>query len=442
MSQRRALDLTSFTQMWESFSYFGMRILLVLFLIEQWEYSDQASFTLYALYTALVELGALLGGYYGDKVLGAQRSVLLGGSLICLGHLCLSTSVAFFLGLGLIVGGSTLFRVNLKALLAAQYRSNSQEKEESFTLLYSAMNLGGLAAALSCGACSQLYGWHAGFSLAAAGMLIGIIVFYLFANRILIITDSSTDRVSTYALSVILIGCSGVGVILYYSTITTVLILPLTLIVLSLLVWYLMKNLTQKALWTALGLLLCVTLYFTCTELMGSLLMVYTERQVDRLFFGYQIPTSTFQMANPLTIILAGPLLNTFFRYFWITLRMRLGLGFLCLALSFAWLGFSSPQAGSILVSFLTMALGELFIAPAVYAYFSEESTPENNSFMMAAVTTAFALASLLSGQLSAFTANFQQADRIYLFQIIAIAALGLSGGMLLQGRRCTILTD
>lgn len=96
MSTRKTVYLIGFTQLWESFSYYGMRVLLVLFLISQLDYSDGASFQLYALYTALIELGALLGGYCGDKLLGARRSVVCGGILICLGHLCLTTETAFF----------------------------------------------------------------------------------------------------------------------------------------------------------------------------------------------------------------------------------------------------------------------------------------------------------------------------------------------------------
>lgn len=144
--------LISLTQMWESFSFFGIRALLVLYLISHLHYSSSDAFLLYTLYVALVEISSALGGYIADRFFGYKRAVLIGGSLIALGHLLLTSSFnspLFFLGLGSIVCGSSLFRVSLQSLLGLLYTYQDERREKGFTLLYVGMNVGGFSVVLN-----------------------------------------------------------------------------------------------------------------------------------------------------------------------------------------------------------------------------------------------------------------------------------------------------
>ena len=172
---RKGVALIAFTQAWESFSFYGMRALLALYLISELHYSNKGAFALYALYISLVEIGAGLGGYLADRFLGYRGAVLFGGGFIAMGHICMVFSEClplFFLALGLIITGVTLFKCNLKALLG-QIGGRSPE----FTWLYMGMNAGGLLATIVCSILAKVYGWDIGFGVAALGMLIGIAIF-------------------------------------------------------------------------------------------------------------------------------------------------------------------------------------------------------------------------------------------------------------------------
>ncbi len=196
--QPKGLYLLIFAELWESFSFFGMRTLLVLFMIQQLKFTEAESIGIYALFTALVSLGGLRGGYCADRILGLRSAIFLGGGLIAMGHICLAlqeSSTMLFLGLSFIVVGTSLFVANVTAFVGLLYRENDPRKETGYTLFYAGINLGGFSAALLCGYIVQEYGWKYGFGLAAMGMLFGLAV--LFKNRRLLQDKASApERVS------------------------------------------------------------------------------------------------------------------------------------------------------------------------------------------------------------------------------------------------------
>src|SRR5262249_16053523 len=148
-------------------------------------YSDEKAFGLYALYTTLIELGGIGGGIVADRYLGLKRSIVLGGITIALGHLSMTvpySEFTFFLGLGLIVLRTSLFRSNVAAFLGHFYDENDPRREAGYTLYYTGINIGGFLATIGCGIVGEMYGWHAGFGLAAIGMLLGLIVLFLGRN--------------------------------------------------------------------------------------------------------------------------------------------------------------------------------------------------------------------------------------------------------------------
>jgi len=410
---RQALFFLSFTQLWESFSFYGMRVLLVLYLVSHLAYTENDAFAVYALYTSLIELGAFIGGYCADRFFGLRSAVFLGGIFICLGHLCLTFSNSaslFFLGLSFIICGASLFRSNLKALVGLLYKEDHSKCESGFTLFYTCTNIGGFAAALLCGYAVQLYGWSMGLGLAAVGMLISMIVFFTHFHFV-----QTAEKITIYfkAIPLIFCACLACSQLLIHFTLMQSLMLPLTSSVLIGLLIYLHRQIELKSLLLLAGLLVLLIFYFTVEELMGSLLMIFCEKHVDRLIWGFEIPSTTLAATNPLTIIIMGPILTYVLECLSLRLSFRFALIYICLAFAcgFLYLAISNghPTALQVMISFAAIAMGELLLVPIVYAACSQLGSDRNKGVMMATVALAFALASLFSGHVSQYAYQTQK---------------------------------
>lgn len=169
-----------FAEMWERFSYYGMRALLVLYLIKGFmSYSDDEAYGIYGAYTALVYATGFIGGMFADRLLGARRAVVLGGLLMACGHLMMTVRnpTAFFLALALLITGNGFFKPNISTIVGSLYPPGSPRKDGGFTIFYMGINLGATISPLLCGYVGEKYEWHYGFGLATIGMLIGIAVF-------------------------------------------------------------------------------------------------------------------------------------------------------------------------------------------------------------------------------------------------------------------------
>lgn len=433
----KALFVLVFTQLWESFSFYGMRVLLVLYLISELQYMESDAFAIYALYTALIEVGAFAGGYCADRFLGLRKAVLLGGVLIFLGHVGLTLSEMpslFFLSLGFIIVGSTFFRTNLKVMLGSLYEPEETGREAGFTLFYTGTNIGGFAAALLCGYVADLYGWHLGFGLAAIGMLAGL-SFFCMHLKLLSQTEKQTN-VACFSSATIVIGallaCVSLGYLLTCYHLSHSFILPLSICLFAYLMRMLAKNLSRQQLVSLTSILGLLIIYFTCEELMGSLLMVFCEKHVERTLCGIEIPSTVLSATNPLIIIICGPFLSYILNRFSIKLGFKLAVAYLFLGCAFLILYLTSLYEGTtafhIFISFACIALGELFLAPSVYAYCSAIAPSHSKGMMMGLVTMAFAVANLLSGQLSTLGHSSENMNLPSLFSSIAFASLSIGG--------------
>ena len=183
----KSLYLLNFVSMWECFSFYGMRMLLVLFLVHEFQYGDEEAFSLYALYAIFVELGGVLGGVVADRYLGLKHSIIIGGVTIALGHICMALmhfEAFFFLGLGLIIVGTALFRSNVAALVGECYKKEDARKESGYTVYYAGINVGGFLATIFCGIVAESCGWHAGFGLAAFGMIFANIALLVYGKHL------------------------------------------------------------------------------------------------------------------------------------------------------------------------------------------------------------------------------------------------------------------
>ncbi|WP_347159276.1 peptide MFS transporter [Pontibacter chitinilyticus] len=179
-----ALYLLFFTEMWERFSYYGMRALLVLFLTSSlveggWAWNREDALQLYGLYTGLVYLTPIIGGYIADKLLGYRKAVILGALLMTLGHgsMALDTQVFFYLGLGLLIIGNGLFKPNISSMVGQLYKNNEDKKDAAYTIFYMGINSGAFLGILLCGYIGEKVGWSYGFGLAGVFMLFGMLQF-------------------------------------------------------------------------------------------------------------------------------------------------------------------------------------------------------------------------------------------------------------------------
>ncbi len=169
-----------FAEMWERFSYYGMRALLVFYMIKGFlAYGDNEAYAVYGAYTALVYMTPFFGGMLADRLLGARRAVILGGLLMAAGHLTMTieNSSAFYVALALLIVGNGFFKPNISTIVGSLYEEGSPKRDAGFTLFYMGINLGAAMAPLLCGYVGETFGWHYGFGLATIGMLVGLAVF-------------------------------------------------------------------------------------------------------------------------------------------------------------------------------------------------------------------------------------------------------------------------
>ena len=169
-----------FAEMWERFSYYGMRALLLFYMIKGFlSYEDNEAYAVYGAYVGLVYATPFIGGILADKLLGARRAVVIGGALMAAGHLLMGIEqeVPFFVALALLIVGNGFFKPNISTIVGSLYPEGAPERDGGFTLFYMGINLGAAMSPLLCGYIGETFGWHYGFGLATLGMLIGLAVF-------------------------------------------------------------------------------------------------------------------------------------------------------------------------------------------------------------------------------------------------------------------------
>ena len=298
------LYILFFTEMWERFSFYGMRALLVLYMTKVFLFSDHVAFGVYGAYLALVYTTPVLGGFLADRILGFKRAIYLGGILIMCGHVCLSlTDTSFFyLGLSFIIAGTGFFKSSISSLVGELYAQNDPRRDSGFTLFYMGINIGALLATLSCGFIAEAYGWHYGFGLAAIGMLLGLINFALGQPHLATVGSAPEQNAVTRPRlfrfniqhGIILASFASVwlfSLLLQHEVIVGYLLLLTgigsTLIIICL---ALSSPTTQRSnLFTLLLLFLLSIVFFSLFEQAGSSLTLFTERSIDRSLFNWSI---------------------------------------------------------------------------------------------------------------------------------------------------------
>jgi POT family proton-dependent oligopeptide transporter len=340
------LSTLFFTEMWERFSYYGMRALLILFLVDNVRHGgfgldDKTAAAIYGLYTAAVYVVCLPGGWIADRLIGTQLAVLCGGVLIAIGHLLLgfsgSAASVFYFGLVVIMVGTGLLKPNLSALVAQLYPEGGYRRDSGFTMYYMAVNLGGFLGPLVTAWLAQTYGWHAGFFSAAVGMVLGLGYFLKTRSRLGVAGLKPAPPVAGKApldarryLTWIGAAVVAVAILLFSGAV------PLSpirmqsgsasvIVILSVAYFaylFLGAGLTtveKKRALLMLVLFLGCALFWSGFEQAGASFNLFAERYTARQIGGYVVPAGWFQSLNSLFIIIFAPA----FSALWVRLGQR-----------------------------------------------------------------------------------------------------------------------
>lgn len=339
-----------FTEMWERLSFYGMRALLILYLVDNVAHGgmgldDRTAASIYGLYVGATYIACLPGGWIGDRLLGGQRAVLFGGIVIALGHLLLGvapSSAVFFLGLLVIVIGTGLLKPNASAIVAQLYPEGGARLDAGFTIYYIGINLGATIGPLIAGWLAERYGWPAGFMTASVGMAIGVLQF-IWWRRLLgdagrqpeshanaAATGKPRSRAAVLwialaaAVMIALVALSWSGA-LHLSPIpleafSTQAIIAIAILYFAYLLFAAGLTHTQRLRVLAVVVLFIASvLFWAGYEQTGSSLNLFAERYTDRHLFGWEVPASWFQSLNPIYIMLFGGV----FSALWVQLGMR-----------------------------------------------------------------------------------------------------------------------
>lgn len=395
------LRLLFFTEMWERFSYYGMRALLSLFMINALLYDKAAASEIYGYYTALVYLTPLLGGYIADRYWGNRRSIVVGGSLMAIGQFALFASGSFydvpelgrplfFMALIFLIFGNGFFKPNISTMVGSLYPAGDRRKDSAYTIFYMGVNLGALLSPLVCGYLGDTgnpadFKW--GFFSAGVGMVLGIITFVSLRNKYLVTPEGQQIGMAPSGRSQAHLDEINRKLTKQdYERIAVIFILAVFVI----------------AFWTAF-------------EQAGISLTFFAEEQTDRSLLGWTIPASYFQSINPVMIMILAP----FFAWLWLKLGDRgwepssptkMAMGILLVSLGYVFIlgGVQGADAGAkvspmwLLGLYTIHTMGELCLSPIGLSMVNKLAPIKFASLMMGVWYLANVVANFTAGQLSA----------------------------------------
>lgn len=460
----RGLSTLFFTEMWERFSYYGMRALLVLYLTSElmhggFSFSRDHALEIYGIFTSLVYLTPLLGGFIADKILGQRKAIYIGGFLMAFGQLALAVSQfgsiemrTFWLmwGLGLLVAGNGFFKPNISAMVGSLYAENDPREDSAFTFFYMGINVGAFFSPIVAGTLGETYGWGWGFLSAAVGMIIGITWFFFQSHHIqgaglppqrvydpekrwqLNVRDKIEIVIYIVATAFLVLGIlKGWGSI--NDSIKTNLMWVLATIGTVALITLITKNTKGKSEWSKVFVIvvLCIfsIFFFAGFEQAGGTMNLFAEHNTNRVTFLGTIPASLFQAINPVFIIVFSIVFTVMWT--WLAARkkepnipVKFGLAMLFLGLGFWIMSMAdSYSANGNLVSplwlvmvYLLHTFGELCLSPIGLSMISRLAPARIVSVMMGLWFACSAMAQYLAGALESILHNYLPSMPLFSF--------------------------
>ena len=415
----RGLYLLFFAEMWERFSYYGMRAILIFYLTKHFLFGDEPAYAIYGSYTSLVYISPVIGGYLADRYLGARKAVLVGGVFIALGHLTIALVEGpagtqggylngFYLGLASIIVGTGFLKANISVLVGALYPRDDRRRDPAFSIFYMGMNIGAWIGPILVGILGERVGWSWGFGAAGIGMLAGLVMFVLFAKELHGAGEPpAPERLRartavglSQELLIYLAALVGVGLcwllirnngvvgwlLIAISALTVLLVLHRAV--------FTLPRLERDRILAALYLIALSPVCWALFEQAGSSLNIFTDRRVDRHLFGWEVPASVFQSVNAVWIITLAPVLAGLWT--WLGRRgwepsapfkfaialILIGMGFLILVAGAGRDGALTPMIFIILL-YLFHSLGELCFSPVGLSSMTRLSLPSMAGLMM-----------------------------------------------------------
>ncbi|MBK8808420.1 MAG: peptide MFS transporter [Bacteroidales bacterium] len=460
----KGLMMLFFVEMWERFSFYGMRALLTLYLtLELFKnlqdpLKKSTAIGIYAAYGALVYATPFIGGLIADKFLGHKKSVILGAVLMAVGHFVMAIETQFWLyiALAFLIMGNGFFKPNISSMIGGLYKDNDSRRDGGFTIFYMGINLGAFLAPLICGTIGEIYGWKYGFGIAGIGMMLGLLIFMRGKKSILNNGDvPNIQRLKKkilniipleyfiYFLSVVAVGFFAL-LVRYYELMSYVL-LPFSIAVIVILLVIAIRSNKQERerMFVILILLFFTTLFWAFFEQAGSSLTLFAKENVDRFLFSKEIPASLFQSVNPLFILVLAPL----FSMIWISMAkikkepstplkfmigvFLLGIGFLILAYSPYSITFTALNIGQddsaviikaatvpmmfLVLSYLLQTMGELCLSPIGLSMVTKLASKKIVAMVMGAWFLSSALAHHLGGAIANLTSESEQKNPVEL---------------------------
>ncbi|NER18215.1 peptide MFS transporter [Spongiivirga citrea] len=424
-----------FAELWERFSFYGMRALLMLYMtkeiFEALAERDVAAAAVYASYGSLVYASTVIGGRVSDKILGMRQSIFLGGILMAIGHfvLAIENDIAFFLALAFIVVGNGFFKPNISTFVGSLYKYGDPKKDSGFTIFYMGINIGGFAAPLLCGWLGETYGWHYGFGLAGIGMLTGLIFFWngikrnvfgdkglppsqeIYDKKILGIPQKTLVPILSFAAAPVI-----AYLLASYKSVTSedsflgeqnIVNIIFKLIGISVLVYmgYIMAKSTaeeRKKLFMAVLITLFMTIFWGFHELSGSVITLFADRNVNLVGMN---ASQTNALNSLVIVILSIPI-----SFLWVYLTKKnlnprtpykFGFGLILAGLSFYVLAMSGGSADGngmvpmyyLIFMYIILSVGELFMSPVGLSKITDLAPQRIIAFMMGVwfLSSAFA---------------------------------------------------
>ncbi|MBD0777190.1 peptide MFS transporter [Maribacter sp. ANRC-HE7] len=385
-----------FTEMWERFSYYGMRAILVLYLVTQTAgdnpglgWSNKEALVLYGWYTMLVYVASIPGGIIADRLLGQKKAVIIGAILLVIGHsvLAIEQMWAFYTGLGFIIAGVGMLKPNISTMVGGLYKKGDIRRDKGFTIFYIGINVGAFLSSLIVGYVGEVYGWHYGFGLAGICMLFGLVQF-IYGQRFL----------------------KGVGGYLGQSENQEdrdALKRPLT------------KIERDRVIVLILSFLM-VIVFFGAFEQAGGLMNIYAKDYTNRMLFGWEIPASWFQSLNAFFIITLG----TVVAGYWANRKLKgkeasslfkmimgliiMGTGFLFMTAATAeYQGSGSSAMYWLVLAYLFHTVGELSLSPVSLSFVTKLAPAKYASLMMGLYFATTGLGNKVAGLLGESASEF-----------------------------------
>lgn len=391
-SQPRSLTLLFFTELWERFGFYALQTILILYMSHGLHYSDHEAYLLYGAFSSMVYLTPVLGGYVADKFLGHKWSIILGGILLTLGYsiTAIPASFCFFLGLSIVIIGNGFFKPNVSSLVGDLYTKQDPRREGGFTLFYMGINIGSLIPPLISGGVVALFGWHAGFLLAAIGMVIGLFTFLSGRHRIqkigLVPASSPLSQASRprkrffFFLGVsILFSIFFFRLIFYFPLQTDIFLATACILILLYLILKIIKEkrMERSKLIACLILIVISIGFWAIYNQTFSSLTLFADRNMKKELLGFTIDAEFMQFFNAFFILALSPILSKV----WLKLEQRkknpstplkFSLGILGIAAGFFFLSygirhFSAEGIASpwwLIGSYFLQTVGELLLSP------------------------------------------------------------------------------